>query len=54
MIDLIRRIPWFRQPDSLIIENREFFKDFDQTRPLTEYSFVVFDTELTGLNRKKR
>ncbi|THB75515.1 MAG: 3'-5' exonuclease [Desulfobulbaceae bacterium] len=53
MFDRIRRLPWFKPADERILENRAYFKDFDQTRPLTDYSFVVFDTELTGLNRKK-
>ena len=50
---MINKLPWFRPADTRILENRAFFKDFDQTRPLAEYTFVVFDTELTGLNRKK-
>lgn len=53
MIDLLNKLPWFRTPDEFIIRNREFFKNFDQTRPLSDYTFIVFDTELTGLNRKK-
>ena len=53
MIDIMRKIPWFRPADEIIIRNRDFFKDFDQTRPLSDYTFVVLDTELTGLNRKK-
>ena len=53
-MDIVHTIrSWFRPPDELMVRNREFFKEFDQTRPLTEYSFVVFDTELTGLDRKK-
>ena len=44
---------WFRKPHPLIIKNQEFFSEFDQSRPLIEYSFVAIDTELTGLNRKK-
>ena len=50
---MLKKLPWFRPADSRIITNRAFFKNFDQTRPLSEYTFVVFDTELTGLNRKK-
>ena len=54
MSDIIDSIAsWFKTPDGLIVENRDFFKDFDQTRPLADYSFVVMDTELTGLDRKK-
>lgn len=37
----------------VIANNHAFFKDFDQSRSLTDYSFVVFDTELTGLDRRK-
>jgi len=53
MFDLLNKLPWFRTPDEFIVRNREFFKNFDQARPLSDYTFVVFDTELTGLNRKK-
>lgn len=41
-----------KKPDQLIIDNRKFFDSFDQSKPLAEYDFVVFDTELTGLDRK--
>ncbi len=51
MFDFVKQ--WLRQPDQLILENREFFRSFNQGRPLSEYDFVVFDTELTGLDRKK-
>jgi len=53
MLDVLRNLPWFKSPHELISRNRSFFNDFDQTKPLSEYTFVVFDTELTGLNRKK-
>jgi DNA polymerase-3 subunit epsilon len=44
---------WFRKPHPVILRNRELFAAFDQSRPLSEYRFVVFDTELTGLNRRR-
>lgn len=53
MFDLLKKLPWFRPPDDFIVRNREFFNSFDQARPLSDYTFVVFDTELTGLNRKR-
>ncbi|MBU1709888.1 MAG: 3'-5' exonuclease, partial [Proteobacteria bacterium] len=37
----------------LIRENNVFFNTLDQNMPLSDYEFVVFDTELTGMNRKK-
>lgn len=43
---------WRNAPHRLIAENHAFFSFFDQTRPINEYSFVVCDTELTGLDRK--
>ena len=44
---------WFGRPDQLLLDNKKFFAGFDQGRPLAEYTFVVCDTELTGLNKKK-
>ncbi|GAB4333540.1 MAG: 3'-5' exonuclease [Desulfobulbaceae bacterium] len=44
---------WFRRPHPLLVRNRELFRDFSQAKPLSEYTFVVCDTELTGLNRRK-
>ncbi|MGL1931705.1 MAG: 3'-5' exonuclease [Desulfotalea sp.] len=41
-----------RKPDQLILDNRKIFDDFDQSKALAEYDFVVVDTELTGLDRK--
>jgi len=53
MIDLLNPASWFETPDSRLVANKEFFANFDQGRPLAEFSFVVCDTELTGLNKKK-
>lgn len=53
MIDLLNPGSWFTSPDPLLQANKKFFTGFDQARPLSEYTFVVCDTELTGLNKKK-
>lgn len=51
MLQLLTNL--FRSPHSIIQENKEFFTNFNQSKPLQEYDFVVFDTELTGLNRRR-
>lgn len=43
---------WFKAKSPVIQANRKYFADFDRNKPLTDYSFVVFDTELTGLGRR--
>ncbi|MDO9042149.1 MAG: 3'-5' exonuclease [Desulfocapsaceae bacterium] len=53
MVNLFKPNTWFSPPHPLIIQNREAFAGFDQSRPLTEYTFVVCDTELTGFDRKR-
>ncbi len=53
MCSLFKPSEWFRKPHPLLLRNQELFDDFDQSRPLNEYSFVVLDTELTGLNRRR-
>jgi DNA polymerase-3 subunit epsilon len=53
MMNLFNPGSWFGSVDPLLRENKEFFTGFDQGRPLAEYTFVVCDTELTGLNKKK-
>lgn len=53
MISILRKICGIQPPHDVIKRNRAFFKNFDKSRPLSDYSFVVFDTELTGLNQKK-
>jgi DNA polymerase-3 subunit epsilon len=40
-------------PHPVLLKNREHFADFTQSAPLNDYSFVVCDTELTGLNKRK-
>jgi len=52
MFNLLKPGTWFASPDPVILRNREFFRDFDQSKPLSEYTFVVCDTELTGFDRK--
>ncbi|MDF1614884.1 3'-5' exonuclease [Desulfurivibrio dismutans] len=37
----------------LFADNWHYFRRLDQNRPLSDYEFVVFDTELTGLNRRQ-
>lgn len=37
----------------LLLLNNSYFKKFNQNRPIEEYDFVVFDTELTGLDSKR-
>lgn len=48
--------PWpghARTRHPLITENIRYFKELDQSRPAEEYEFVVFDTELTGLDERR-
>ncbi len=45
-------LSWLRKKAPIIKENKRFFANFDQSRSLQDYSFVVFDTELTGLDRR--
>lgn len=53
MINLFNPGGWFGPTDPLLQENKKFFTEFDQGKALSEYTFVVCDTELTGLNKKK-
>lgn len=53
MLRLFDVARWLRRPHPLLVENKERFADFSQSRPLSEYTFVVFDTELTGLNKRR-
>ncbi len=42
-----------RTLNPVLEKNNGFFAAIDQGMPLNTYDFVVFDTELTGLDRKK-
>lgn len=53
MVNWLKPGTWFTSPHPLIVQNKEAFARFDQTRPLAEYTFVVCDTELTGFDRKQ-
>ena len=47
--------PFFKEHGKthpVFTENDEYFRDIDQNRPVAEFDYVVFDTELTGLNRR--
>ncbi|PID72535.1 MAG: DNA polymerase III subunit epsilon [Desulfobulbus propionicus] len=48
-----RFFPWKRVVDPLIIQNREACRQLDLKKPLEHFDFVVCDTELTGLNKRK-
>jgi len=53
MLAFLRKLFGLREPHPALLKNAELFASFNQGRPLDEYSFTVFDTELTGLNRRK-
>lgn len=53
MVKILDKIPWLRGRDQIIVANNRHFARFDQNRKFGDCSFVVFDTELTGLNPKK-
>ena len=53
MFDFLRFLPGLRRPHPVLEKNKKLFADFDQGRPLNEYTFVVCDTELTGLNKRR-
>ena len=53
MFNLWRKNFGLRNPHQLLVENEEYFSRFNQNIALEDCSFVVFDTELTGLNKRK-
>jgi DNA polymerase III subunit epsilon len=54
---LVNLWPWFRSRASarhaVLKRNEECFAGFDPSRPIEDYEFVCFDTELTGLNPRR-
>ncbi len=46
-------LPWLHKPHPVLVYNKKRFAKFDQSKPLHEYTFVVCDTELTGLNKRR-
>ncbi len=45
---------WSAKPTHpLLVQSKEYFSHLDLNHSLSEYGFVVLDTELTGLNIKK-
>ena len=53
MHSLLKPSGWFGKPHPILKRNKKFFADFSQSRPLSEYTFVVCDTELTGLDKRR-
>lgn len=53
MVKILNKFPWLRGRDRIIVANNRRFARFDHNQKLGDCSFVVFDTELTGLNPKK-
>ncbi len=45
------RRSWTTHP--VFTKNNSYFKNLDQDQPLSSYEFVVFDTELTGMNQRR-
>lgn len=50
---LTDNLSWLRQTDDIIVANNRYFRDLDRSRSLADYTYVVYDTELTGLNQRK-
>jgi DNA polymerase III subunit epsilon len=53
MLHFLRKLFGLHEPHPALLRNAELFASFHQGGLLEEYSFTVFDTELTGLNRRK-
>ena len=53
MREILNKLSWLRGRDRLIVANNRTWARFDYRKKLSDYTYVVFDTELTGLNPKK-
>ena len=53
MAGILKKSSWLRSRDQLIVANNRHFRHFDRNGNISDYSYVVYDTELTGLNQKK-
>lgn len=49
----LQRMLSLDHPHPVLLKNRELFLDFHQGAPLADYDFIVCDTELTGLSKRK-
>ena len=45
-------LSWLTKKSQLLRENKAYFSGFDFDKNLEEYTFTVFDTELTGLDKR--
>ena len=50
---ILHKLTRLRGRDRIIVANNRKFQHFDYQTRLQDHTFVVFDTELTGLNPKK-
>ena len=53
MLNRLRTLFSVHESHPLLEKNSTYFEQFDQSIRLEDCSFVVFDTELTGLNKRK-
>ena len=53
MFSFLKSLPGLRKPHPALVKNKRLFADFNQGGPLHDYTFVVCDTELTGLNKRR-
>ena len=53
MFALLKSVLGLRKAHPSLVANKRLFADFNQGGPLHDYTFVVVDTELTGLTKRK-